>query len=564
MTTMTSPAERGAATGAGRLSERGHKWWTLLAMSFTIFMALLDMTIVYVALPTIQKDLGAGFSDLQWVINAYALTLAVFLVTSGRLGDIFGRKRVFMLGLAVFTLGSLLCGLSGGISVGGLSHMNVLLVARGIQGLGALIMFPMTLAIITATFDGPERGRAIGIWGSVSGLATAIGPLAGGFLVENVGWQSIFFINVPIGIIAVLVAAWAVAESRDELAPRSIDVFGLLTITVSLFCLTLALIQGNDKGWTSPYILVLFAVAAVAMVVFVIGEPRVKNAMVDLRLFRNLSFTGAAITVAALSAGMLSVFFFLTLYFQNFLGFSAMETGVRFLPLSGLILLSAPIGGIFIDRIGARPVLTLGMALLTLSVVLMTRITSHDVKNDWVVLLPAFCLGGLGMGLAQPPISTVAVGTVPRARAGMASGVNSMCRQIGSAFGIAFLGAILTSRYNGLVSDRLGALVALPVQAKPGLIGLVQSAGTVAGSLGLPMDPKQITNLVHAHVLPPPPATAHALSGIQSVARQSFVDGTVFVLWLAAAMLAVGTLSALTMIRRQDMVHEQEAMSALH
>ncbi len=538
--------------GTGSAVARAHKWWTLLAMAFTIFMALLDMTIVYVALPTIQKDLHADLSDLQWVINAYALTLAVFLVTSGRLGDIFGRKRVFMAGLAIFTLGSLLCGVSGGITLVSLSHMNVLLIARGVQGLGASIMFPMTLAIITATFEGPERGRAIGIWGSVSGLATAIGPLAGGFLVENAGWQSIFFINVPIGIVAVLVAAWAVAESRDERAPRSIDVFGLATITISLFCLTLALIQGNDKGWTSQYILTLFAVAVVAMAAFLAGEPRIKNAMVDLRLFRNVSFTGAAITVFALSAGILSVFFFLTLYFQNFLGYSAMETGVRFLPLSGFILVSAPIGGIVMDRIGARPVLTLGMALLTLSVVLMTRISPHDVKSDWVVLLPAFILGGLGMGLAQPPISTVAVGTVPSARAGMASGVNSMCRQVGSAFGIAFLGAMLTSHYNGLVSDRISALAQLPASARAGAIGQAQHAGTVAASLGLPVNPAQPNPMAHSPAFPL----------IQHIARQSFVDGTVFVLWLAAAMLGIGTVSAFTMIRRKDMVHEQEAAAA--
>ncbi len=547
-------SEPGGASRPGSNPSRGHKWWTLLAMAFTIFMALLDMTIVYVALPTIQKDMHANFSDLQWVVNAYALTLAVFLVTSGRLGDIFGRKRVFMLGLTVFTAGSLLCGLSGGIAFGGFSHMKALLAARAIQGVGASIMFPMTLAIITATFDGPERGRAIGIWGSVSGLATAIGPLAGGFLVENVGWQSIFFVNVPIGIVAVLVASWAVVESRDDRAPHAIDVFGLVTATACLFCLTLALIQGNDsdKGWTSPYIVTLFTVAAVALALFVLIEPRIADPMVDLRLFRNLSFTGAAITVFALSAGMISAFFFLTIYFQDFLGFSAIECGVRFLPLSGLILLSAPLGGIVIDRLGARPVLTVGMLLLTISLALMTRISPHDLKNDWVILLPAFIAGGLGMGFAQPPISTVAVGTVERARAGMASGVNGMCRQIGSAFGVAFLGAMLTGRYNGLVSSRVGALSRLPAGARQSVIVQVQGKGTIAGSLGLPVDPANPTPLVHSPVFPL----------VQHIARQSFVDGTVFVFWLATGIVAAGTIAALFMTRRKDMVHEQEAAAA--
>ena len=238
-------------------------WWALAAVSFGLFMALLDVTIVNVALPTIGDDLNATFADLQWVINAYSLTLAVLLVTSGRLGDIFGRRRFFMIGLGVFSFGSLLAALSGSVTFGSFSHIQVLLAARVVQGLGGATMLPLSLAIIAATFHGRQRGAAIGIYGGVTGLATALGPVIGGILVEKVSWQSIFYINVPIGIIGIGLCAWAVTESRDMSASRSIDIFGLATLTISLFCLVLGLIQGSDpdKGWTSPYILTLFVVS---------------------------------------------------------------------------------------------------------------------------------------------------------------------------------------------------------------------------------------------------------------------------------------------------------------
>ena len=244
------------------------------------------------------------------------------------------------------------------------------------KGIGGSIMLPLSLAIISNTFHGAQRGAAIGIYGGVTGLATAIGPLVGGLLVEKVGWQSIFYLNVPIGIAGILLTAWAVRESRDERAPRSVDVFGLVTLTVSIFCLVLALIQANDadKGWTSPYILTLFAVAAVALVVFVVGELRLKNPMVDPRLFRIPSYTGAAIVGFSLSAGLFSLFFYLTLYLQNYLGFSPLEAGIRFLPLSGLVLVTAPLAGAFTHRLGAKPIMFVGMAILTVAVVLMTRI----------------------------------------------------------------------------------------------------------------------------------------------------------------------------------------------
>ncbi|HXT36090.1 MAG TPA: MFS transporter, partial [Chloroflexota bacterium] len=324
-----------AAAYAARPSQ-GHKWWTLIAMCFGLFIALIDVTIVNVALPTIQRDLHAGFSDLQWVSNAYTLAMAVLIVTAGRLGDIFGRKRMFMTGIAIFVIGSLCCGLSGSISLGTLSHATILHIARAVQGLGGAFIFPLSLAIISVTFHGKERGAAIGIWGGLGGLATAIGPLVGGVLVDKVNWEWIFFINVPIGIIGIAVCAWAVRESRDEKTPRKIDLLGMATITISIFCLVLALIQGNDpgKGWTSAYILTLFAIFIIMLIAFLIVEFRQTYPMVDPRLFTNGSFTGAAIIGFTLSAGMFSMFFFLAIYLQDQLHFSALDTGLRLLPLS--------------------------------------------------------------------------------------------------------------------------------------------------------------------------------------------------------------------------------------
>ncbi|MGZ3582777.1 MAG: MFS transporter, partial [Ktedonobacterales bacterium] len=436
------------------------RWWALAATSFGLFMALLDVTIVNVALPTIGDDLNASFADLQWVINAYALSLAVFLVTAGRLGDIFGRKRLFMLGLGLFSLGSLICGLSGSFSIGAFSHIQVLIAARAFQGIGGAIMLPLALAIIAATFTGRKRGTAIGIYGGVSGLAVAVGPVIGGILVSSFGWQSIFFVNVPIGVIGIAMVAWAVTESFDRTAPRSVDFFGLITLSVSVFCLVLALIQGGDpdKGWTSPYILTLFAIAAVALAVFIIGELRLKNPMVDPRLFANASFTGAAIVAFALSGGLYALFFFLTLYFQNYLGYSALDTGLRFLPLSGLTLIVAPLAGALTPRVGPKLIMSVGMACGVVSVLLMTSISPSDTQSDWVRLLPAFVLGGIASGMVSPVISNVAVSTVDYNRAGMASGISGVCRQIGTAFGIAFLGAVLTNQYNSAIQSGISKL----------------------------------------------------------------------------------------------------------
>lgn len=546
--------EPGIPGGDAAMAKDPRRWWALIGTCFGLFMALLDVTIVNVALPTIGNDLKASFSDLQWVVNAYALALAVFLVTAGRLGDLFGRKRLFMFGLGLFSLGSLLCSLSSAFTIGSLSPIQVLIGARAIQGLGGAIMLPLALAIISATFHGRERSTAIGIYGGVTGLATAIGPVIGGVLVSKVSWQSIFYLNVPIGVIGILFCIWAVRESFDTTAPRTIDFFGLVTLTVSLFCLVLALIQGSDpdKGWTSPYILTLFGIAAVAMIVFVIGELRLKYPMVDLRLFKIPSFTGSAIVAFTLSAGMFSLFFFITLYLQNYLGYSALDGGLRVLPLSGLIMVTAPLAGAFTDRLGAKIIMAVGMAILVIAVLLMTRISPSDTQTDWLVLLPAFILGGIGSGIVNPPISTVAVSTVSRDKAGMASGISGACRQLGTAFGIAFLGAILTNQYNTAIHDKISALKipnVPPAQQQSILNQIItglQKAGTFVGSTGLrnPSSlPPQFAPFVHQPIF----------LQIQSIVQTAFINGTIDSFYAAAGLLAVGVLASLLLVRKKDM-----------
>ena len=523
------------------------RWWALAATSLGLFMAMLDINVVNVALPTIGNELKDSFADLQWTLNAYALALAVLFVTAGRLGDIFGRKRVFMVGLGLFSLGSLLCALAGSVHIGDMAPIQVLIGARALQGLGGSIMLPLSLAIISTTFQGAQRGAAIGIYGGVTGLATAIGPLVGGALVARVSWESIFYLNVPIGVVGVLLAGWAVRESRDERAPRTVDFFGLVTLTASLFCLVLALIQANDadKGWTSPYILTLFAVAAAALVVFILGELRLKHPMVDPRLFRIPSYTGAAIVGFAVSAGLYSLFFFLTLYLQNFLDFSPLGAGLRFLPLSGMVLIAAPLAGAFTHRLGARPILFASMVILVVAVALMTRLSPTETQAGWLVLLPAFILGGLGNGLVNPPIADVAVGTVTRERAGMASGVNGVARQVGTAFGIALLGALLSNHYNAEISTKISALQ-VPTAIQQTITQGIHQAGIFAGSTGFRHVPEQFAPFAGSQVFPQ----------IQQIVQQSFVDSLVLILWVAAGMLAIGALAAL-LVRRSDMIQTE-------
>jgi EmrB/QacA subfamily drug resistance transporter len=415
-------------------AEENRKWITLVAVSFGLFMIMLDNTVVNVALPTMERDLHVTLSSLEWVVIAYALTFASLLITGGKLADVYGRRRIFVFGLVVFTLSSLACGLapSAGFLIG----------ARAVQGIGAALMNPATLSIIVATFPPKERGQAIGIWAGVSALALAIGPLGGGLIVENLNWNWIFFVNVPVGALAIVVSQFAIRESRDTSVEQSIDIPGLLTSIGFLFSLSYALVEGNSHGWASPEILGLFAAAAVLLVAFVVLEQRQRLPMLDLSLFRIGSFAGSNVVAMLVSLSMFGVFFFVSLYIQNILHYSATQAGATFLPMVSLIILIAPIAGRLSDRIGSRWLMGAGMTLVGASLLLYERVTVHS--NFWT-LLPAMIVGGFGMALTMSPMTSAAMGAVPVDKAGVGSGVLNSFRQVGGSFGIAVMGAIVAA-----------------------------------------------------------------------------------------------------------------------
>ncbi len=455
-------------------ADENRKWWTLGALAFALFMIMLDNTVVNVALPSIQRDLGIGLSQLEWTVNAYALTFAVLMLSGGKLADFFGRKRIFLLGLVVFTLSSLLCGLA--------TSGEMLIGARTAQGVGAALMLPATLSIISATFPPQQRGTAIGIWAGVSAMALAIGPLIGGLITEHIDWSWIFFVNVPIGVLGVVVSWFVIRESRDTSADQRLDIPGLLASGTGLFALTFALIEANSYGWTDPVIIGLFALCAVALVTFVFLERHQRSPLLDLSLFRSSTFAGANVVALLITLAMFGVFFFMSIYMQNILGYSATKTGAAFLPMTILIILVAPIAGRSSDRIGSRALMTAGMLCLAASLAIFSRLGLDSTFWD---ILPGLIVGGFGMGLVMTPMTAAALGSVPVEKSGVGSGVLNTFRQVGGALGIAVMGAIVAS-YVDLGSGRPnpadfidGFQVALRVSVVFALIGAVVAVTTI-------------------------------------------------------------------------------------
>jgi EmrB/QacA subfamily drug resistance transporter len=417
-----------------RLSDHNRRWWTLGAMSFALFMVMLDNTAVNVALPSIQKDFGASLSALEWTVNAYTLTFAVLLVTGGRLGDIFGRRRMFLFGVVVFSLSS--------ATIGFAPSEAWLVASRAIQGIGAAFMMPATLSIITNAFPPEERGKAIGTWAGVSAIALAVGPLLGGWLTEDVSWRAIFFLNLPVAAGAVAVTLFAAHESRDETVGREVDIPGIAGMTVALTALVFALVEGNSWGWGSPLILGLFALSVVAFAAFVAVERRAAAPIVDFEALRSKQFLGANVIAFMVTFWMLAMFFFLALYMQNILGYGPLAAGVRFLPSTVVIIFAGPIAGRLADRFGPRPLMVSGMLLTAVSLLWQSRI---EVDTSYAYLAPAFAVMGLGIGLVMSPMSMAAMNAVDRSKAGVASGTLSMFRMVGGTFGVAVLGALVAA-----------------------------------------------------------------------------------------------------------------------
>jgi EmrB/QacA subfamily drug resistance transporter len=410
------------------------KWWTLVAVAVGLFMIMLDNTVVNVALPSIQQDLGISVSELEWVVNAYALTFGVLLLTGGKLADLLGRRRIFIAGLVIFTGSSLWCGLA--------TTAPSLIAGRTVQGVGAALMNPATLSIITATFPPRQRGTAIGIWAGVSALALAIGPLVGGLLTQDIHWSWIFFINIPVGVAGVIAARMFIDETKDTSREQRLDLPGLLSSAIGLFALTYALIETNDHAWGSARVLSLFAIALVALTSFVLLEVHQRLPMLDLTLFRNPTFSGANTVMFLVGLAMFGIFFYNSLFLQRVLGYGAIKTGATFLPMTLLIIFVAPLAGRIADRVGARWLMAGGMVLMTGALLLFATL---DQSSSWWNILPGLVVGGLGMATVMAPTTATAMSAVAVEKAGVGSAVINSMRQVGGSLGIAVMGALVAT-----------------------------------------------------------------------------------------------------------------------
>jgi EmrB/QacA subfamily drug resistance transporter len=414
----------------------GRRWWALAAVSLAAFMTYLDNNIVNVAIPTIQHSLHLSVSGLEWVVSSYLLTLAGLLLVGGRLADVYGRRRLFLLGLGVFTFSSLAAGLAGS---GG-----VLIASRAIQGVGAALLMPATLAIIVATFrDIRERNTAIGIWAAVGALALATGPVLGGLISQHLHWGWIFLINVPVGVITFAIALRYVDESRESSAARQLDLPGLVSSALALFALTYALIEGNVRGWTAPLILGAFALAAVATAAFLVIESRTAHPMVDLSMFRSREFSGGVGTMMIWAFGILGIYFFTSLYLQQTLGFSPVKAGLAFVPMALCVAVFAAIAPQVQARAGAYRTVAFGMLLMVVGLVLFARL---GLNVTYPALLPGFMLFGAGAGLMNVPLTNAVMDATPSARAGIASALLNASREVAGLLGITVIGAVLSTR----------------------------------------------------------------------------------------------------------------------
>ena len=453
------------------------RWWTLVAVSLATFMTYLDNNVINVAIPTIQRSLHLSIAGLEWVVSSYILVFAGLLLAGGRIADLYGRRRMFLIGLSVFTVASLAAGLatSGGVLIG----------ARLVQGLGAAILVPTTLAVIVATFDNAaERARAVGTWTAIGALALAFGPLIGGFISQHLHWGWIFFINVPVGVITFALAVAAMAESRTPAAVRRLDMPGLVTSAVALFSLTYALIEGHDKGWTSALILGAFALSAVTAAAFVVIESRTEHPMVDVTLFRSRVFSGGTTVMMMWAFGIFGIYFFTSIYLQTILGFSPTEAGLAFVPMAVCMALFASLAAPVASRIGAHRTVGLGMVIMTVGLYLFSRL---GVGATFGSLLPGFLLFGAGAGLMNVPLTNAILYSMPPERSGVAGGLLNASREVAGLLGITVIGAVLRSRQGAALRDSVTPSGAYLDGYHAGLLVTVTllAAGAIIGYLAL-------------------------------------------------------------------------------
>jgi EmrB/QacA subfamily drug resistance transporter len=436
---------------AARSVPRGHgtnPWLVLVLVCMAQFMVILDATIVNVALPSIQADLDMSDADLQWIVNAYTLVFGGFLLLGGRAGDLVGRKRIFLVGVVVFTVASLLNGLS--------TSSEMLIVCRGLQGLGAALIAPAALSIITTTFaEGAERAKAMSVWAAIAVGGGAVGLLLGGILVETLSWPWIFYVNIPVGIAVFVAALRYVPESKDERAHKAFDVAGAITVTSGLLILVYAIVKAQENGWLSGQTLIVGGIALALLAAFVVIERRSVEPLVRLSIFRVRTVRAANVAMFFVAAGLFAMFFFNTLYMQRVLGYSALEAGLAFLPFTGGIIIGAGLSQALVAKVGARELPLVGMTMAVAGMLLFMRL---EPDGSYVTdLLPGIILASIGMGLTFVPITLIATSGIPAGDAGLASGLFNTSQQVGGALGLAILSTLAVSATEDTLSSAGGA-----------------------------------------------------------------------------------------------------------
>jgi EmrB/QacA subfamily drug resistance transporter len=499
------------------------KWWTLLAVCVGTFMLLLDVTIVVVAVPDIQRGLHASFGQVQWVIDAYALTLASLLLTAGVLADRYGRRLLFAIGLVVFTLGSLLCGLA--------QNPLMLILSRSGQGVGGAIMFATSLALLGQSFQGKDRGVAFGVWGAITGVAVSLGPILGGVITTDISWRAIFLVNVPIGVVAVAITWWRVDESRSP-HPGRPDWTGFGLLTAGLISLVYGLIRAGETSWGDAWAVTCLVLGGLLLISFAIAEARVTNPMFDLALFRVPTFDGGLIAAFCMNGSLFAMLLYLVLYLQYALGYSALQTGLRLLLISGPTLITATVAGRLSERVPVRWLIGPGLVLVGAGLLLMTGLSG---TSSWTHLIPGFIISGAGAGFVNPPLASTAIGVVEPRRAGMASGVNTTFRQIGIAVSIAALGTIFSSSLKHDLGRLLAPVPQLKAHAQQ-IINAVREGQTSSAFSGVPT----------------------ALRGqLEGAIKSSFAGGINELLYITGALALVGAVCSLLLIRSRDFAHRE-------
>ncbi|MGH9106243.1 MAG: MFS transporter [Acidimicrobiales bacterium] len=503
------------------------KWWTLLAVCTGIFMLLLDVTIVVVALPNIQRSLHASFDEVQWVVDAYALSLAALLLTTGALADRYGRRRLFLIGLVIFTLGSVTCGVA--------QSPLMLVVARAGQGVGGAIMFATSLALLAHAFRGKDRGVAFGVWGAVTGIAVSVGPIVGGAITSGFTWRGIFLLNVPIGVVAMAATLWRVEESRQE-HPGRPDWAGFVLLTAGLVGLVYGLTEAGEIGWGSTRVVASIAIGVAVLACFALAERRSANPMFDLALFRIPTFSGGLLAAFTMNGSLFAMNLYIVLYLQDVLGYSALGAGMRLLVSTGGQFVAATVAGRLSERVPVRWLMAPGLALVAAGLWLMTGLSG---TSSWQHLLAGLVVSGIGAGMVNPPLASTAVGVVRPQRAGMASGVNSTFRQVGFATAIAALGSLFATSLQNDLTSKLSRV--------PALAGHADRAVTLVrqGNVG---------EAVRA--VPP-----HLRGQLAGAIRSSFTGGLDELFVIAGALAAVGAVGTALLVRGKDFLPRAEEAS---